>query len=90
MGPRFGRGPKDSLLTPDILSRGRRRPPLVLLLKPLPVGVASSGVVLVAVDDTDDTPRLRVLIVTLLLLATDLGEARGGVTVGAGSFERAE
>lgn len=90
MGPRFGRGPKDSLLTPDILSRGRCRPPLVLLLKPLPVGVASSGVVLVAVDDTDDTPRLRVLIVTLLLLATDLGEARGGVTVGAGSFERAE
>lgn len=90
MGPRFGRGPKDSLLTPDILSRGRCLPPLVLLLKPLPVGVASSGVVLVAVDDTDDTPRLRVLIVTLLLLATDLGEARGGVTVGAGSLERAE
>lgn len=62
----------------------------MLLLNPLPVGVASSGVVLVAVDDTDDTPRLRVLIVTLLLLATDLGEARGGVTVGAGSLERAD
>lgn len=62
----------------------------MLLLKPLPVGVTSSGVVLVAVDETDDTPRLRDLIVTLLLLATDLGEARGGVTVGAGSLERAE
>ena len=62
----------------------------MLLLKPLPVGVASSGVVLVAVDDTDETPRLRDRIVTLLLLATDLGEARGGVTVGAGSLERAE
>lgn len=72
-GPRFGRGPgpKDNLLTPELLSRGRCLP-LTLRLKPCPVGVESSGaVVLVLTDDTDPGPLLRVRIVTLLLPSTD-------------------
>lgn len=63
----------------------------MLLLKPWPVGVESSGVVLVATDETDPGPRLRDRTVTLVLPITDpRGEARGGVGLGAGSFERAE
>lgn len=57
------------------------------------MGIGSSGLNLLFVEDeTDETPRLRVLIeVVLPLLITDVrGEARGGVVVGAGSFERTE
>lgn len=78
---------------PELLSLGRWAPPLIpLLLGPRLKGVKSSGLsLLVFEDETDDTPRLRVLNARLLLLVTeDMGEPRGGVVLGAGNFERTD
>ena len=89
-GPRFGRGPKDSRLTADVLSRGTW-----LDLDPATaarcwfVGVVSSP----ATDDAAD--RFRDRIVTddgtpAEPLTEARGDARGGVCVGAGSLDRTE
>lgn len=88
-GPRLGRGPNESLLMPELLNLGIWAPLLTLLLNAWPRGVVSSGVSLLVVEDeTDDTPRLRR---TLPLLMTEpRGEARGGLVVGAGNFERTD
>ena len=89
-GPRLGKGPKDRRLTPDVLSRGTCLDcPVVLELKWLLVGVASSGIV---IDDAvEPTVRFLERIVTFVELITDdRGDARGGVATGPGSLERAE
>lgn len=92
-GLRFGSGPKDSRLIPEVLSLGTwlglGMAELVVL-----VGVVSSP----AMDDEAVDPTVRFLerivteegIVVVLELKSVLGEARGGVCVGAGSLERAD
>ena len=98
VGLRLGRGPNDSLDTPDVLSLGTCL--LVVLLddmllrksgmwEGLAEGVASS---VIALDEVvDPTVRLRLRTVTVDgMLTEDRGDARGGVLTGAGSLERAE
>lgn len=90
-GPRFGRGPKDRRLTLDSLSRGTWLLPPIEVRKL--VGVVSSP----ATDDVaEPIVRFRERTVTvdgtpLAALLTDcLGDARGGVCVGAGNLDRAD
>lgn len=89
-GFRFGSGPKDNRLTPEVLSRGTCLD-LVLAEKLGLDGVVSSTRTDEAVEPLG---RFRERIVTvdgtLWTPRTDeRGEARGGVVTGAGSFDRA-
>ncbi len=90
-GARFGNGPKDRRLTPDVLSLGTW-PGLDVVDDRKFVGVVSSP----ACDDAvEPAVRLRERIVTVdgtpvTSLAADLGDARGGVFVGPGSFDRTD
>ena len=86
-GARFGRGPNDSRLIPDVLSRGTWLGLEDVEHRKL-VGVVSSP----ARDEVDDpTARFRDRIVTVdgTPCAANLGDTRGGVCAGAGSFDRA-
>lgn len=95
-GCRLGSGPKDNLETPELLSRGTCFvvPAPVVLLRKF-AGAASSfapPALLEATEDAADPPvRFRLRTVTEDGMAIeDLGDARGGVVMGAGSLERAE
>ncbi|KAI6766956.1 hypothetical protein HG531_011316 [Fusarium graminearum] len=88
--PRFGNGPNDRRLTPDVLSRGTWLPLGVDV--GILVGVGSSPV---TEDAAEPLVRLRDLIVIeagmlVALYTLVLGEARGGVRVGPGSLDRTE
>ena len=88
--PRFGNGPNDSRLTPDVLSRGTWLP--LDVDDGMLVGVGSSPA---TEDAAEPLVRLRERIVTDEGMAVALytlvrGEARGGVRVGPGSLDRAE
>src|SRR5688572_13194073 len=92
-GLRLGSGPKDRRLIPDVLSLGTWLGLGVAAMLGL-VGVVSSP----ATEDeaVDPTVRFRERIVieegtdVVLELKSVRGDARGGVCVGAGSFERAD
>jgi hypothetical protein len=89
-GLRFGNGPNESRLTPEVDSRGTCLPE-VLLLKLLFVGVVSSA----AAGAVDPTVRFLERIVTddgtlEPKLTDDRGEDRGGVATGAGSLDLAD
>lgn len=90
-GPRLGSGPNDSLPIPDVLSRGTWLGFEDVDERKL-VGVFSSP----ARDEADDpAARFRERMVTVdgkdtPWAAADLGDARGGVCVGAGSFDLAD
>jgi hypothetical protein len=89
-GARFGSGPKDSLLTPEVLSLGTW--PDFDVEERKFVGVVSSP----ACDEAvEPAARLRERIVTVEgtpppSFAADLGDARGGVFAGPGSFDRTD
>jgi hypothetical protein len=88
--PRFGNGPNDRRLTPDVLSRGTWLPLGVDV--GILVGVGSSPA---TEDAAEPLVRLRERIVIdagilVALYTLVLGEARGGVRVGPGSLDRAE
>lgn len=92
--PRFGSGPKDSLLTPEVLSLGTWLGLEDVEDRKL-VGVVSSPATLPARDEEAVDPRVRFRerIVTVdgtVGAPAVRGEARGGVCVGAGSLDRTE
>jgi hypothetical protein len=94
-GLRLGRGPKDSLLTPEVLGRETWRDVAPVVAGPRGlVGVVSSPP-WTDEEAVEPTVRFLVRIVTVegTLLAPwteDLGDARGGVLTGAGSLDRAD
>jgi len=91
-GLRFGKGPKESRDTPDVLSRGTcLLLAAVLLLRKSDAcdeGVSSPATLDEALEPT---VRLRLLIVTVDgTPGWGLGDIRGGVFAPPGSFDRAE
>jgi hypothetical protein len=89
-GFRFGSGPNDSRLTPDVLSRGTC---LDVDAAWVLVGVVSSPCT--DEDAVEPIVRFRDRIVTLdgtlwAPCTEDRGDARGGVLTGAGSFDLAD
>lgn len=89
-GARFGSGPKDSRLIPEVLSLGTW-PDLDVEERKF-VGVVSSPA---CEDVAESAARLRERIVTVegtppTSFAAALGDARGGVFAGPGSFDRTD